>query len=87
MWVRAFWDTAPCGLVELDRRFRGAYCLHHRDQYASLKRRSTTTRPHGVISQKALISIMIRVLIYGCGMWESFILGKYTGWRFLGAVG
>jgi hypothetical protein len=26
----AFWDTAPCRLVEVDRRFRDAYCLHHR---------------------------------------------------------
>jgi hypothetical protein len=22
-------DIAPCSLVEVDRRFRGAYCLHH----------------------------------------------------------
>jgi hypothetical protein len=26
--MTAFWDTAPCSLVEVDRRFRGAYCLH-----------------------------------------------------------
>jgi hypothetical protein len=24
-----FWDTAPCILVEVDRCFRDAYCLHH----------------------------------------------------------
>jgi hypothetical protein len=24
-----FWDAAPRSLVETDRRFRGAYCLHH----------------------------------------------------------
>jgi hypothetical protein len=24
-----FWDMAPCGLVKVDRRFRGAYGLHH----------------------------------------------------------
>jgi hypothetical protein len=23
------WDVAPCGLVEINRRFRGAYCLHY----------------------------------------------------------
>jgi hypothetical protein len=23
------WDTAPCSLIEIDQRFRGAYCLHH----------------------------------------------------------
>jgi hypothetical protein len=28
MKVRAFWDIALCSLVGVDRRFRGAYCLH-----------------------------------------------------------
>jgi hypothetical protein len=27
--VTAFWDTVPCSRLEADRRFRGAYCLHH----------------------------------------------------------
>jgi hypothetical protein len=27
--MTAFWDTAPCSLVETDRRFRSAYCLLH----------------------------------------------------------
>jgi len=25
--ITALWDTVPC-IVEVDRRFRGAYCLH-----------------------------------------------------------
>jgi hypothetical protein len=28
-FMKAFWDIAPCSLVEVDLRFRGAYCLHH----------------------------------------------------------
>jgi hypothetical protein len=24
-----FWDNAPGSLVEIDRRFSGAYCRHH----------------------------------------------------------
>jgi hypothetical protein len=24
-----FWDVAPCSLVDIDRHFRGAYCLYH----------------------------------------------------------
>jgi hypothetical protein len=24
-----FWDVAPCSLVEIYQRFRGAYCLHY----------------------------------------------------------
>jgi hypothetical protein len=26
-----FWDTPPCSLVEVDRRFGGAYWLHRQD--------------------------------------------------------
>jgi hypothetical protein len=26
---RVFWDVLPCSQVDFDRRFRGAYCLHH----------------------------------------------------------
>jgi hypothetical protein len=29
MNTTVFWDVAPCSLVEMDRRFRGAHCLHH----------------------------------------------------------
>jgi hypothetical protein len=27
--IRVFWDVAPFSLVGADRRFIGAYCLHH----------------------------------------------------------
>jgi hypothetical protein len=29
MKKKAVWDIASCSLVEVYRRFRGAYCLHH----------------------------------------------------------
>jgi hypothetical protein len=29
MKMTVFWDIAPCSLVEVYRRFRGACCLHH----------------------------------------------------------
>jgi hypothetical protein len=29
MEMTDLWNTAPCSLVVVDRRFRGAYCLHH----------------------------------------------------------
>jgi hypothetical protein len=28
MKFRVFWDVVPCSYVEVDRRFRGVYCLH-----------------------------------------------------------
>jgi hypothetical protein len=33
MKMSAFWDVAPCRLLEVDRHFRGAYYLHHRPDY------------------------------------------------------
>jgi hypothetical protein len=67
MKFRVFWDIASCSYVEVDRRFRGAYCIHnHGDagdgdsppcwwrQYAPLKRRSTPMRLHSATSQKIL---------------------------------
>jgi hypothetical protein len=27
MKMTTLWDTAPCSFVEVDRRFRGAYCV------------------------------------------------------------
>jgi hypothetical protein len=29
MQMTVFYDVAPCSLVEIGRRFRDAYCLHH----------------------------------------------------------
>jgi hypothetical protein len=29
MKMRSYWGIVPCSLVGVDRRFRGAYCLHH----------------------------------------------------------
>jgi hypothetical protein len=31
MKIGALWDVEPCSLVRVDRRFKGAYCLHHQD--------------------------------------------------------
>jgi hypothetical protein len=28
--IKVFWDVEPCSNVEVDRLFKGAYCLHHK---------------------------------------------------------
>jgi hypothetical protein len=43
-----FWDVELCSLVDTDKRFRGSVSTHHSDV---LKRRSISTRTHGVTSQ------------------------------------
>jgi hypothetical protein len=35
--MTVFWGDAPCSLVEIDRRFGGAYCVHHQDYYGGIK--------------------------------------------------
>jgi hypothetical protein len=37
---RVFWDVALCSQVDVDRRFIGAYCLHHQ----ALKKTKLHTR-------------------------------------------
>jgi hypothetical protein len=36
MKFRVFWDTAPYIQLKMDRRFRGAYCLHHQGDICSV---------------------------------------------------
>jgi hypothetical protein len=52
--MTAFWDIAPCSLVEVDRRFRCAYCLHHQGD----------VRLHGAVSQKGGL---FQHLVYAVG--------------------
>jgi hypothetical protein len=37
MKITDFWDVAPCSLVEVYRRFRGACCLHHQGDDGCIK--------------------------------------------------
>jgi hypothetical protein len=55
MKMTAFSDTAPCNLVEIDRRLKGACYLNHQGDHRLLNRRFTSTRLHGAISQKTVI--------------------------------
>jgi hypothetical protein len=65
MKTRVFWDIAQCSLVGVDRRFRGAYCLHHPIHHYTA----------GAISQKKLISASD-----GCFYLHSLYL-RSTLWR------
>jgi hypothetical protein len=35
MKITDIWNTGPCSLVEIDRLFRGAYCLHHQGDHGA----------------------------------------------------
>jgi len=55
MFRVVFWDVLSCKMI-VDRRFRGAYCLHYQGwrRYAPLKRRSTPMGLHGATCQKTV---------------------------------
>jgi hypothetical protein len=44
-----FWDVLPCKMI-VDRRFRGAYCLHHQGSEIII---------HGSTSQKTILNIIL----------------------------
>jgi hypothetical protein len=44
MKMTVFWDVAPCSLVEIYRRFRGACPLHHQRDESSVDFYQTTRR-------------------------------------------
>jgi hypothetical protein len=48
MNMTALWDIAACSLVEVDRRFSGAYCLRQGDEWAP-------TRLHSTVTGKAVV--------------------------------
>jgi hypothetical protein len=60
MEMTVFWDVALCSIVDVLRRFRGAYCLHYHGalmkegQQEPVKRRQTSTRLHDAIFLKTV---------------------------------
>jgi hypothetical protein len=48
-----FWEVVPCSLVEVHRRFRGAYCPHH--QGVHMLEALACTIIHGATSLKTVI--------------------------------
>jgi hypothetical protein len=54
MKFRVFRDVAPCSHVEVDRRFRGAYCLHHQDPDDGESTHLARTRAFQASSQRLI---------------------------------
>jgi hypothetical protein len=59
MRVTVVGDVAPSSVVEIGRRFRGAYCLCHLLEAVGISETSGSTGLlHGATSQKAVILIL-----------------------------
>jgi hypothetical protein len=48
--MAVLWDVALCCLVRIGRRFRGAYCFHHRP--TSIHSQNSKDRRHLLIAMK-----------------------------------
>jgi hypothetical protein len=38
--MSVFWDDAPCSLVEINPRFKGAYGVHHQGDEQAVRKKS-----------------------------------------------
>jgi hypothetical protein len=50
-----FWDVAPCNLVQVERRFRDAYCLHQLSNVSHLTRDNTVQYPRRLLFTLAAV--------------------------------
>lgn len=58
------WDVALCSVVDIDRRFRGGYNLHHQgndrpDDGEPVKRLPTFTKQRGAASKNLSLRVLI----------------------------
>jgi hypothetical protein len=77
--MTVFWDVAPCSLLEIDRRFRGACCLHDRCDDGGSKHLwniGQFLRDCTATSQKAVIFVLAAVRTPNI-TWKTFPLLVY----------
>jgi hypothetical protein len=90
--MAVLWDVAPCSLVDIDRRSRGAYCLHHHHCEKPPLFQATPSRlsltclafRHSSIPGKAWLLLLLRVPRRVFSNAVKVKLSRYTPWRHLG---
>jgi hypothetical protein len=68
--MTAFWNIAPCSVVELGRRFRAAYCFHHQGDEYNLIRKNT------LIKEAVLLNILTRYWAVNLIACLTFAIGR-----------
>jgi hypothetical protein len=53
MFRIVFWDVLPCKII-VDRRFRGAYCLHHQVSSLPLAESTKVTKIYDLFNIKSI---------------------------------
>jgi hypothetical protein len=61
MNMTVFWDVAPCSLVEIDRRFRGAYCLYHQGRVEAVSTSETSVNLYKATRRNILERRLLKV--------------------------
>jgi hypothetical protein len=66
--MTAFWDIAACSLIEVDQRFRDAYCLRHQGDFNNTTRRYISegyhTRCHENLKSH-IMHLLMNIIIVG----------------------
>jgi hypothetical protein len=95
-WVyqsNIFWDVTPCSPAKVHRRFEGTSCLRHQvwselkarnreEAYVPSECRWTSTRRHGVTSQKIILFMATFVRTSNSG-WAEHLEGRTSSYNFL----
>jgi hypothetical protein len=64
VWRWELWNLASYSFVEVDRRFKGAYCLNHQGDRGQLPPHFTVLRP-----RDSRLNVEICLLFLCCTMW------------------
>jgi hypothetical protein len=64
MKMAVFWDVEPCSLVDIDHRFRRAYCLHNHTDDGKYLPEYTAQYPINTLMIEAVRSSQKSVSIY-----------------------
>jgi hypothetical protein len=57
-----FWDILPCKII-VDRRFRGAYCLHHQDEHHTRRRENLKSHTEPLCSELGTL-LLQRLIVF-----------------------
>jgi hypothetical protein len=72
MKMTASWDIALCGLIEVDRHFRGSHCLHHQgdecDYMVLYPRRLSSWYCHDNLKSQMCEYFIITISEYYCNI-------------------
>lgn len=82
LWL--FWDLAPCNIVDIDRRFEEAVCLHHDgDEWWKQLHRPDDGCSKFLEIRPRVIIILVAVMHYN----SMFVLPQIDGHRFTSKTG